>query len=564
MLRCFCYWDKGYDKMPDMIKFIYNHNHAMSKKHNFELILVTDENVGKFINVPPIFNKLSPNHKSDVVRIYCLHKYGGVWIDADVIIIKDLNLQWANMMANGKHAILDIELNSKIGCATMAMLANSRTSLFCFNHINVLLESHDIQQNIKWDFLGPANVKLAYLTMPEHIILNNYETVRQGCNFITWADKPGFTKGKWLLETESLAKEFADKVNNNKNCYYVITWTIYNKNDITGNIVDFVFNNNKSVFYYLTTNETKLKLMSPHFSSITDIINNTPKPISTLINEYISLQKQIDNVEKPAEQPSTKNIKQKYLLSVAAVFKNEAHALDEWIQHYLKRDVEHIYLINDFSTDSHADIIKKYGDKITLFENNIITDQFGRQKMIYEKYLRPILKETEYLAILDLDEFLYSPSNMSFKDFFAKYNRHGQIIVNWLIFGSNNHIDQPKSIINGFTKRANAINNDVINPYDFKSIIKTSNVISFGVHNHECLGDTLYLGVDSEELIINHYIVQSLVFYMDIKCTRGCADNFMNCPNKHVVEQQRKNRKRFNFIDNLANEVFDERLKVQK
>jgi hypothetical protein len=29
------------------------------------------------------------------------------------------------------------------------------------------------------------------------------------------------------------------------------------------------------------------------------------------------------------------------------------------------------------------------------------------------------------------------------------------------------------------------------------------------------------------------------------------------------VEQQQKNRKRFNFIDSLANEVLDERLKSQ-
>lgn len=557
MLRCFCYWDNGYDKMPDMIKYIYNHNKIMSEKHKFELILITDENVKNHINIPPLFNKLSPNHKSDVVRIYCLHKYGGFWIDADVIIIKDLNLQWANMISKGKHAILDTELNNKIGCATMATLANSRTSQFFYNHINVLLESHDMQQNIKWDFLGPANVKLAYLTMPEHIILNNYDVVKNGCNFITWADNPGVKKDKWLLETDALAKEFADKLNSNENCYYVITWTIYNKNDISGNIVDFVFNNNKSVFYYLTPNEIKLKEIAPYYSCISDIINNKPRPISTLINEYITST-------KPAEKPAEKPINQKYLISVAAVFKNEAHALDEWIQHYLKIGIEHIYLINDFSTDSYADIIKKYGRKITLFENDIITNEFGRQKLIYEKYLRPILGETEYMVILDLDEFLYSPLKLSFKEFFIKYNKYSQIVVNWLIFGSNNHIEQPRSIINGFTKRAKTINNDVINQYDFKSITKTSNIISFGVHTHECLGDTLYLGVDSEELIINHYIVQSLVFYMEIKCTRGCADNFMNCPNKYVVEQQRKNRNRFNFIDKLANEVLDERLKLQK
>jgi hypothetical protein len=66
---------------------------------------------GTDFNKPPPFNELAPNYKSDIVRIYCLHKYGGFWIDTDVIIIKDLNKQWNNMVSKGRHAILDIELN---------------------------------------------------------------------------------------------------------------------------------------------------------------------------------------------------------------------------------------------------------------------------------------------------------------------------------------------------------------------------------------------------------------------------------------------------------------------
>ena len=50
----------------------------------------------------------------------------------------------------------------------------------------------------------------------------------------------------------------------------------------------------------------------------------------------------------------------KYYFSIGAVFKNEAHALDEWIQHYLMRGVDHIYLINDFSTDAFKPIIDKW------------------------------------------------------------------------------------------------------------------------------------------------------------------------------------------------------------
>jgi glycosyltransferase involved in cell wall biosynthesis len=272
--------------------------------------------------------------------------------------------------------------------------------------------------------------------------------------------------------------------------------------------------------------------------------------------------------EKPKEVPilTTKNEPKqsyKYYISIGAVFKEEAHALDEWIRHYLKLGIDHIYLINDFSSDNFKDILDKYPYHITLFNNDIITDEFGRQMLIYEKYLKPVLNETEYMAILDLDEFLYSPSNISFKDFFNKHNEYSHYTISWLNFGSNKNIDQPPSLIEGFNKRAEIKNNDEINTWGFKSIFKTNNLKKFGIHKHECEGDTLILDAYSNEFVINHYIIQSLLFYLEVKCTRGSATNFMNCPNKLVVEQQRKTRARFNVIDKLANIVLDNRLLFQ-
>jgi hypothetical protein len=253
----------------------------------------------------------------------------------------------------------------------------------------------------------------------------------------------------------------------------------------------------------------------------------------------------------------------KYMFSIGAVFKNESHALDEWIQHYLQRGVNHIYLINDFSTDTFRHIIEKYAEYVTLFDNDIVTDVFGRQGMIYDKYLKPILCDTTFIGIFDLDEFLYSPNNIPFNTVLSKYNKYSQIIVKWLNFGSNHCIEQPTSIIEGFTKRCTLENNIIINAWSFKTIVQSAYLKSFIVHKHNCNGDTIDLGVNSEELLINHYINQSLRFYMDVKCTRGSATNFQNCPNKTAVQKFTKNRERFDVIDSLCNDVTDTRLVEQ-
>ena len=62
--------------------------------------------------------------------------------------------------------------------------------------------------------------------------------------------KPGINKSGWFFNTPEEAKNKAISLINNENCYYLITWTIYRINDIKGDISEFVFNNNRSVFSY--------------------------------------------------------------------------------------------------------------------------------------------------------------------------------------------------------------------------------------------------------------------------------------------------------------------------
>jgi hypothetical protein len=245
-----------------------------------------------------------------------------------------------------------------------------------------------------------------------------------------------------------------------------------------------------------------------------------------------------------------------YDLVVCAVFKNESHILTEWIEHYLKRDVDHIFLIDDFSTDDYMRKLEPYMDKVTLFKNDIVTKERNRQPMVYEKYLRPILGKTKWMAILDLDEFLYSPTNEKFKDILGRYENISQIRVDWLFFGSNAHIKQPVSVVNGFTMRAKFVTDKSY--YSFKSIVKTSDFISFGLHIHDVCSQTVHCGYSDNNpppFVINHYAIQSFEFFMKIKATRGDCDNHFDHSNL------KRNETYFKEYD--LNEVVDTRLLLQ-
>ncbi len=255
-----------------------------------------------------------------------------------------------------------------------------------------------------------------------------------------------------------------------------------------------------------------------------------------------------------------------YTLSVGAVFKNEAHIMDEWIQHYLFHGVDHFYLINDGSTDDFLPIIEKYKNTVTLFNNEIVYEKTGRQILMYNTYLKPILHETKWIAILDLDEFMYSPYYIDIKHVIKKYDDYSQISVNWNHFGSNGHVEQPQKVVESFTKRAR---NDFKYTHPFswkmfheKSIVKSESAMLLGVHTSSINGKTKQIKKNetiSAELIINHYAIQSFNWFMAVKSTRGDADRWLGChPTRKDVSRNEEM-----FINLDINEVEDLRLAKQ-
>jgi len=202
----------------------------------------------------------------------------------------------------------------------------------------------------------------------------------------------------------------------------------------------------------------------------------------------------------------------KYFLSIGAIFKNEAIAMREWLDHYLREGVEHFYLINNGSTDNFQDIIKDY-DCITIFHDS----SSGIQVPGYNKYIYPKAKEeSEYIGIFDLDEFAYASggdtlSSILKSEALCKYDR---IWCPWLRYGSNGHIEQPESIIRGFTKRR-ALRDNILG----KSIAKTSALLKLEMHVHKMVsgshcvisGGTKDLETESKHFITEEQQEQCMI-----------------------------------------------------
>ena len=126
------------------------------------------------------------------------------------------------------------------------------------------------------------------------------------------------------------------------------------------------------------------------------------------------------------------------VLAVCAVFKDEAAYLREWVEFHQLMGVERFYLYNNGSDDRYIDAVQMHIDAGT-----VVLHEWPRrpaQLDAYEHCLRTHGAETDWLAFIDVDEFLFSPKAKLLPDVLAQYAAYPGVGVNWVMFGSAGHL----------------------------------------------------------------------------------------------------------------------------
>lgn len=180
-----------------------------------------------------------------------------------------------------------------------------------------------------------------------------------------------------------------------------------------------------------------------------------------------------------------------YRLSIAAIMKNEAPYVEEWIQYHLAVGVEHFYIYDNGSTDGMADILAPYA------KSGLVTYRFfpgiARQIPAYNDALQNYRNQSRYIAFIDTDEFLFpvvpGTTIPQLVDEILALDPHaGGVAVNWRMFGSSHLEKKPEGgVLKNFLWRAaeDGRGNDCI-----KTIVDPRKVAFFN-HVHYpiyCLG----------------------------------------------------------------------------
>jgi hypothetical protein len=232
---------------------------------------------------------------------------------------------------------------------------------------------------------------------------------------------------------------------------------------------------------------------------------------------------------------------QSYFLSVGAIIQNEASYLKEWIEYHKLLGVQHFWIYNHLSTDHYLDVLEPYirSGEVELIEWTV-KKYPACQLTAYEDCIKQAQDQTEWLALIDVDEFLVPHQHTSMQEFLGEFDQFSQILINWQLFGTSNIQSLPKNAL---------LTEHLIYkfPTDFvdqkwngnqyvKAIVKPSHVAFPVTSSHYYNLKPNYLTVNGlkqivspnttvpeihvENIQLNHYWFRTLDFFYDVKVGR--------------------------------------------
>jgi glycosyltransferase involved in cell wall biosynthesis len=144
-------------------------------------------------------------------------------------------------------------------------------------------------------------------------------------------------------------------------------------------------------------------------------------------------------------------------LGIVSVFQNEGGSLKEWIRFHQAQGFTRFYLFDDKSTDNSREVLAPFvaDGTVTLgVTSDLPKFVAGRQPEAFNIGLRQARGECDWVALIDADEFVFSP-NGNIADHLPKNPLVTGVAMWWRIFGSSHHETPPPSgVLLSFTRSA--------------------------------------------------------------------------------------------------------------
>jgi Glycosyltransferase family 92 len=203
-------------------------------------------------------------------------------------------------------------------------------------------------------------------------------------------------------------------------------------------------------------------------------------------------------------------------LAVGAIFRDEARYLPEWIEFHHRQGVECFYLYENDSSDDWQPALAPFGDLVELHRWPGPVAQFPAYSDCLERHRR----DTRWIAFIDVDEFLFSPTGRSLPDVLDEFKRVPAVAANWRIYGTNGHEFPPEgSVIENYPvaepddNPINRLVKSIVFPAMTSSLVQNSHAFRYYARpvgeDGKRVSGVLRDPPTADLLRVNHYITRS-------------------------------------------------------
>jgi hypothetical protein len=223
-----------------------------------------------------------------------------------------------------------------------------------------------------------------------------------------------------------------------------------------------------------------------------------------------------------------------YKLSICGIAKNEQYGLREWVNYHRLVGVEHIYI---YDNDSTVPVRETLAQEIAAqYVTCIEFPGPSKQMPAYNDCLRRFGGDSQWIAMIDCDEFLVPKKTDSVLDVLDNFGNYSSLQVNWVIFGSSGHITRPTGlVIENYTHSSPSSYKENLHT---KAIIQPSKIQCAGSNPHYFVPQHGFFAVGEdfagipnawskthnvETIQLNHYTIKSLEDF-HAKMAKGRAD----------------------------------------
>ena len=212
------YWElkPGVSKPPDYISLCLKI--MKQKSYLFNYILLDNHNIYNYLpDLRRDINNLPIALKTDYIRILLLYKYGGLWLDADTIVMNNLQAiidlldKQTDFIGFGctGNICLDNQGYSKPSNGAMAAIKDSKLMKLCLDKLNKKLDNCTDFKNFKYFDLGKLIIWESIKELEQKI---NYKYYHFDVNSDGSRDKSGHWVAPDLIFKKDIEYENLDKL----------------------------------------------------------------------------------------------------------------------------------------------------------------------------------------------------------------------------------------------------------------------------------------------------------------------------------------------------------------